>query len=117
VTQPNLNRPAVRKLLARIAPRMAPRALANLRTISSLDQQFDQGPARFIVYERELRALRREIDELRRDNRRVAELYDAVFERAKQDAAASSTAGSGEATVERVGSELRSEVADQPAAE
>ena len=29
-----------------------------------------------ISYERELRTLRREVDELRRENRRVAELYD-----------------------------------------
>jgi predicted nucleic acid-binding Zn-ribbon protein len=75
--------------LSKVANRVAPRTVANLRTLSALDQEFDQGSARFVNYERDLRALRREIDELRRDNRRVTELYEAVFARAKQDAAAS----------------------------
>ncbi|MEP6851196.1 MAG: hypothetical protein ABJA87_00790 [bacterium] len=70
--------------IKKAARRVAPRTVNNIRTLATLDQQFEQGPARFISYERELRELRREIDELRRDNRRVAELYDAVFEWAHQ---------------------------------
>lgn len=90
--------------LSKLANRVAPRTVSNLRTLSALDQEFDQGSARFVNYERELRALRREIDELRRDNRRVAELYDAVFERAKHDAdAAGVVPGSGARGVESVG--------------
>jgi hypothetical protein len=77
----------VKHLLGRIARRIAPRTLTNLQRLSGLNEEFDQGPARFVNYERELRALRREIDELRRDNRRVAELYDVVFEWAHQAAA------------------------------
>ena len=38
-----------------------------------------------ISYERELRTLRREVDELRRENRRVAELYDVFFQWAHQN--------------------------------
>jgi hypothetical protein len=64
----------------------------NLRLVGTLDQAFGYGPARFVSYERDLRALRREIDALRRDNRRVAELYDVVFEWAKSNAAANGAA-------------------------
>lgn len=71
------------QFLIKTAQRIAPRTVNNLRTLRSLDREFEQGPARFISFEREIWALRREIDELRRDNRRVAELYDAVFEWAK----------------------------------
>jgi len=82
----------VKKFLFNTAQRIAPRTFSNLRSLSSLqlsalEKEFDQGPARFIHYERELRNLRREIDELRRDNRRVAELYDVVFEWAHRNAA------------------------------
>ena len=77
----------MKNLLGKIARRIAPRTLTNLQRLSGLNEEFDQGPARFVNYERELRALRREIDELRRDNRRVAELYDVVFEWAHQNAA------------------------------
>jgi hypothetical protein len=71
------------QFLIRTAQRVAPRTVNNIRTLRDLDQEFEQGPARFVHYEREIWALRREVDELRRDNRRVAELYDAVFEWAK----------------------------------
>ncbi len=82
----------MKKFLFNAAQRIAPRTVSNLRSLSSLqlsamEKEFDQGPARFIHYERELRNLRREIDELRRDNRRVAELYDVVFEWAHRSAA------------------------------
>jgi hypothetical protein len=95
----------VKNFLGRIARRVAPRTLTNLQRLSGLNEEFDQGPARFINYERELRALRREVDELRRENRRVAELYDVVFEWAHHDAAARGVAPGIDATgtVERVG--------------
>jgi transposase len=95
----------VKNFLGRLARRLAPRTLTNLQRLSALNEEFDQGPARFINYEREIRALRREIDELRRDNRRVAELYDVMFEWAHQNAAARGVAPAVDATstVERVG--------------
>jgi transposase len=98
----------VRTFLVKLGRRLAPRTLENLRTLSTLDEQFEQGPARFIDYEREIRTLRRDIDELRRDNRRVAELYDAVFEWARANAAAQGIApppGNPDATVRRIADE------------
>jgi hypothetical protein len=94
----------VKNLITKTAKRFAPRTVRNIKTLSALDESFDQGPARFLSYEREIRALRREIDEIRRDNRRVAELYDAVFEYVRRDAADRGVAPSvdGPATVERV---------------
>ncbi len=103
-----------RRIAAKAVRQMAPRTVSKLRLVSTLDPAFGYGAARFIAYERELRALRREIDALRRDNRRVAELYDVVFEWAKSNAggqgkAAGSSAFSApdaDATVERVAAAL-----------
>ena len=67
--------------------KMFPRTVGNLRRLEHLDPELQQGPSRFLAYERELRTLRREIDEMRRDNRRVAELYDVVFQWAREQAA------------------------------
>lgn len=94
----------MKKIFVAIAQRLAPRTLTNLRALSTLDEEFNQGPERFLNYEREIAELRREIDELRRDNRRVAELYDAVFEYAKAGAKARGAApdADGSATVAKV---------------
>jgi hypothetical protein len=81
----------MKQLLIKAGQRLAPRTLTNLKTLSTMDKEFDQGPARFLAYEREIAALRRDIDELRRDNRRVAELYDVVFDWAKANAAVAGT--------------------------
>jgi hypothetical protein len=96
-------------MLRKTARRIAPGTLANLRTLRALDAQFADGPARFIRYEREIAALRREIDDLRRDNRHVAELYDVVFDWAKANAAARGVAPAVDATmtVQQVAGELR----------
>ena len=76
----------MKQFLANIAQRLAPRTVANLRKLNHLDPKLDRGLPRLISYERELRELRREVDELRRDNRRVAELYDVFFQWAHQNA-------------------------------
>jgi hypothetical protein len=70
----------MKQFLGKIAQRLAPRTVTNLRRLNTLDPEFDGGLPRLVSYERELRELRREIDELRRDNRRVAELYDVFFQ-------------------------------------
>jgi hypothetical protein len=70
----------MKQFLASIAQRLAPRTVTNLRRLNTLDPEFDGGLPHLVSYERELRELRREIDELRRDNRRVAELYDVFFQ-------------------------------------
>lgn len=94
----------MRKFLSRMVNRAAPRTMSNLRRMERFDPELDQGPSRFLAYERELRDLRREIDELRRDNRRVAELYDAVFAWAHRDAAARGVTpeADGAGTAERI---------------
>ena len=75
----------MKQFLANIVQRLAPRTVANLRKLNHLDPELDRGLPRLISYERELRELRREVDELRRDNRRVAELYDVFFHWARQN--------------------------------
>src|SRR5215211_1992244 len=80
----------MKRLLSSTAERLAPRTVSNLRKLNNLDDEFDSSDlSRLISYERELRELRREVDELRRDNRRVAELYDVFFQWAHQNAAGS----------------------------
>ena len=96
----------MKKLLSTAAQRLAPRTLRNLRRLSALDPELDRGLPLVLTYERELRALQREVDELRRDHRRVAELYDAVFEWARTNGAAQPAAPDNGATVDRVAKEL-----------
>jgi hypothetical protein len=79
---------SMKQFLAKIAQRLAPRTVANLRRLNALDPQLGDGGGglpQLVSYERELRALRREVDELRRENRRVAELYDVFFQWAHQN--------------------------------
>lgn len=98
----------LRTVLRKTAERVAPGTVSSLRIINGLDTEFVDGPGRFIRYEREIAELRREIDELRRDNRRVAELYDLVFEWAKANAAArgAAPATDAQATVDRLAAEF-----------
>ena len=100
----------MKKLLSTAAQRLAPRTLRNLRRLSALDPELERGLPLVLTYERELRALQREVDELRRDHRRVAELYDAVFEWARSNGsaqpAAADNGATATATVDRVAKEL-----------
>ena len=98
----------MKKLLSSAAERLAPRTLRNLRRLSALDPDLDRGLPLVLTYERELRALQREVDELRRDHRRVAELYDAVFEYARSNSSPrpATPAPDATATVDRVAREL-----------
>lgn len=59
---------------------LAPRTFRNLESMSRINAEYELDGKRMIVYERELREMRREIDALRREHRRVIELYDAVFD-------------------------------------
>jgi len=97
---------SMKRLLSSTAERLAPRTVNNLRKLNHLDDEFDSSDlSRLISYERELRELRREVDELRRDNRRVAELYDVFFQWAHQSAAGvpdASPSTNHSATVDRV---------------
>jgi len=94
----------MKEFIANLTSRIAPRTLGNLRMLEQLNPELQQGPSRFLAYERELRTLRREIDELRRENRRVAELYDVVFDWVREQSAARSGAPAvdEEGTLDRV---------------
>ena len=98
----------MKKLLSTAVEHLAPRTLKNLRRLSAMDPELDRALPLLLTYERELRALQREVDELRRDHRRVAELYDAVFEWAHSNAAARGVTphADGAATLDRVAKEL-----------
>jgi type II secretory pathway component PulK len=98
----------VKRFVSTAAQRLAPRTLQNLRRLSALDPDLDRALPLLLTYERELRALQREVDELRRDHRRVAELYDAVFEwvHANAEARGSTPDADGAGTVARVAREL-----------
>lgn len=54
------------------------------RPLPSSDPGVSELTARVAGYEAEVKELRDEIDELRQDSLRIAELYDLVFERLKQ---------------------------------
>jgi hypothetical protein len=98
----------VKRLLTSAAEHLAPRTVENLRRLSGLDPDLERALPLLLTYERELRTLQREVDELRRDHRRVAELYDAVFEWAHSNAAARGVAPEvdGAGSVDRVAKEL-----------
>jgi type II secretory pathway component PulK len=98
----------VKKILSTAAEHLAPRTVQNLRRLSALDPELDRALPLLLSYERELRTLQREVDELRRDHRRVAELYDAVFEWMHSNAAARGATpdADGATTVDRVAKEL-----------
>jgi hypothetical protein len=76
----------MKSYFAKLARRFAPRTVRNLEALTDLTTDHAEGPLRFVAYERELQALRVEIDTIRRDNRRIAELYDVVFESARKGA-------------------------------
>ena len=68
------------RILARLAPRST-----RVRGADNADLS-----RRLVACEAEVLELRREVDELRMDSLRIAELYDLVFERLKSEAPVSS---------------------------
>lgn len=71
----------MRKYLRKLAERIAPTAYERLRRLESLDASGGSVSDILLRYEDEVRDLRRQIDEVRREQRRVEELYDLLFER------------------------------------
>jgi len=67
--------------LGRLLAKVAPRAAHALTTLIHVSEEDDALLPRVIAYENQVRELRQEIDELRQDSLRIAELYDLVFER------------------------------------
>jgi hypothetical protein len=99
---------SMKQFLGNVAQRLAPRTVTNLRKLNTLDPQLGSGLPQLVSYERELRGLRREVDELRRENRRVAELYDVFFQWAHQNVGTPAPTSDVDAagTVKRVGDAL-----------
>lgn len=75
----------MKRWLGRIAARVMPRTYRNFQLLSNVDAGGESMATRLVAYEAEVRELRAELNEVRRDNRRVVELYDLVFERLRQD--------------------------------
>lgn len=68
-----------------MAESLAPTAYGRLRRLSALDDEDASSLSIYLNLEEEVHDLRRQVDELRRENRRVIELYDLVFERLHQE--------------------------------
>lgn len=75
----------MKRLIARMARKVAPRTFENLKYISRTRTASGDVMDRLLVYEENLKQLKTELDEMRRDQRRMAELYDLVFERVRSD--------------------------------
>ncbi|MFT4234686.1 MAG: hypothetical protein QM607_06790 [Microbacterium sp.] len=70
----------------RLIARFSPRTHRVVTTLIHAAEQSDDGlMAKVIGYEQEVRELRAEVDELRQDNLRIAELYDLVFEQLRAE--------------------------------
>lgn len=75
----------MRKFLRKMAETIAPTAYNRLRRLTVLDQSGDGVADILLRYEDEIRDLRQQLDEVRRENRRVEELYDLVFDRLRRE--------------------------------
>lgn len=75
----------MRRFFGRLAGKIAPRTFRNLKKLSGIRSVDGEMFERLAAYDDEVKQLRAELNELRRDNRRVVELYDAVFEKARRD--------------------------------
>lgn len=75
----------MRRYLRKFAEMIAPTAYNRLRQLSVLDAENLTGSDILLRYEQEIADLRSQIDEVRRENRRVVELYDLVIERLQRE--------------------------------
>jgi len=76
----------------------------NLEYVSKAQSESDNVIERMAMYEQNLAALAAELNEIRRDERRMAELYDLVFEYVRGSARADADSPSSP-TVEKSGSD------------
>ncbi|WP_417562193.1 hypothetical protein [Microbacterium sp.] len=74
----------MRKLLRSLAEKIAPTAYGRLKQLSVLDEESTASEI-LLRYEEQVKDLQAQLDEVRRENRRVVELYDLVFERLQND--------------------------------
>jgi len=75
----------MRKLFRRMAKRLAPTVYRRLERLTVLEEGGADVSSVLLRYEDELHDLRRQLDEVRREHRRVEELYDLVFERLQRE--------------------------------
>lgn len=75
----------MRRYLRKLAEMIAPTAYRRLRRLSVLDDESLSGADILLRYEEQIHDLQAQVNEMRRENRRVVELYDAVFERLQRD--------------------------------
>jgi len=75
----------MRRYLRKLAETIAPTAYNRLRRLSVLDQSGKSVSDILLRYEDEIRDLRQQLDEVRRENRRVEELYDLLFDRLQRE--------------------------------
>lgn len=75
----------MRKYLRKLAETIAPTAYARLRQLNALDAGDGSVTDILLRYEDQVRDLRQQLDEVRREHRRVEELYDLVFERLQRE--------------------------------
>jgi hypothetical protein len=76
----------IRHLFSKLSRTVAPRTVENLIFLAKTRSRGSDVIELLRVYEDELQDLKTELNEIRRDQRRMAELYDLVFERARSDA-------------------------------
>lgn len=76
----------MRELLRRLARKIAPAAYGKLEALNTASLRGNRiEGAEAAELRAEIEQLSRQIHEMRQDNRRVAELYDVVFDRLRQD--------------------------------
>ncbi len=75
----------MRKYLRKAAETVAPTAYNRLRRLTVLDQEGASVTDIMLRMEEQVYDLRSQIDELRRENRRVVELYDLLFDRLQRE--------------------------------
>ncbi|MET1051304.1 MAG: hypothetical protein ABWX65_01570 [Mycetocola sp.] len=75
----------MKNLINKGLTRVAPRTMQNLSSLSDLNKDEGGVLAKILAYEAELKILRAELNEMRRDNRRTLELYDLVFEKLRNE--------------------------------
>lgn len=75
----------MKRFLGKTARKIAPRTFENLSYLSKTRSRGPEVMDAIRAYEIEVKQLKTELDEMRRDQRRMAELYDLVFERARTE--------------------------------
>lgn len=72
-------------MVGKLARKLAPRTIENLAFLSRSRAAGGDIFELLRAYQEDIQELKLEMNELRRDQRRMAELYDLVFERVRQE--------------------------------